>query len=157
MSTFGTRLLANLTDEQQAITQLIELIQHEQTTLIAADIEAIEPITKQKAGLIAKLAELANKRHLILATANCQADETGMQAWIEKNNAHEVNTAWQALMQQVKSAKLLNQTNSLLVNTHLARTQNSLNVLRGSNKAGSVYGPDGQTSSTSKARPIVSG
>jgi flagella synthesis protein FlgN len=157
MSTFGARLLANLTNEQQTIQQLIELIQQEQITLVAANIEAIEPITKQKAGLIAKLADLANKRHLILASANCQPDDTGMQIWIDKNNAQEVNDAWQALMQQVKTAKSLNQTNSLLVNTHLARTQNALNILHGSNKTGSVYGPDGQTSSSTKGRPIVSG
>jgi flagellar biosynthesis/type III secretory pathway chaperone len=80
-----------------------------------------------------------------------------MQTWIEQNNAREVNEAWLVLMRQVKTAKLLNQTNSLLVNTHLARTQNALNILHGSNKSGSVYGPNGQTSSSTKARPIVSG
>jgi flagella synthesis protein FlgN len=157
MSTIGTKLLANLNLEQVAIDQLVELIKHEQETLVAANIEAIEPITKQKANLIAKLADQSNKRHLILATANYQADDTGMQAWIEQNDAREVNEAWQALMQQVKTAKLLNQTNSLLVNTHLARTQNALNILHGSSKSGSVYGPNGQTSSSTKARPIVSG
>lgn len=156
MTSFGSRLLANLMDENHAVDALIVLIQQEQVSLINANVEAIEPITKQKAGYIAKLADLANKRHLILATANCQPDETGMQIWLDKNGAPEVKLAWQNLLSQVKAAKELNHTNSLLVNTHLARTRTALNTLRGGNQTGSVYGANGQTANSTKARAIVS-
>ena len=156
MTAFGSRLLANLIDENHAIYALIGLIQQEQASLVNANVEAIEPITKQKAGHIAKLADLANKRHLILATAHCQPDETGMQAWLDKNSAPEVQLAWGNLLSQVKVAKELNHTNSLLVNTHLARTRTALNTLRGGNQTGSVYSANGQTANSTKARAIVS-
>ncbi|WP_124949215.1 flagella synthesis protein FlgN [Sulfuriferula thiophila] len=157
MSTFGTRLLENLHEENQTITSLVKLIQNEQALLINADIEEIKPIVDQKAQHIAKLAELSNKRHLILATAGHQPDESGMQTWIDQNAAHTVDQAWQSLLNLVRTAKELNHTNGLLINTHLSRNQNTLNVLRGSNKTGNIYGPDGQTTSATKSRGIVVG
>ncbi|MEQ1667538.1 MAG: flagellar protein FlgN [Sulfuriferula sp.] len=156
MTTFSAQLLASLTDENHAVDVLIALIQQEQAALVDANVAAIEPITQQKAELIARLADLANKRHAILATANCQPDETGMQIWLDKNSAPEVHLAWQNLLDQVKVAKELNRTNSLLVNTHLARTRTALNTLRGGNQTGNVYGANGQTANSTKARAIVS-
>lgn len=157
MSTFGTRLLENLNEENQAIHSLVKLIQDEQALLIDANIEEIKQIVEQKAQHVANLAELSNKRHLILAMAGHQPDETGMQTWIKQNSAHAVNDAWQALLDQVKAAKELNHTNGLLINTHLSRNQNTLNVLRGSTKTGNFYGPDGKTSSVTKSRSIIAG
>lgn len=157
MTTFGTRLLENLSEENQAIHSLMKLIQDEQALLINANIEEIKQIVEQKAQHVAKLAELSNKRHLILAMAGHQPDETGMQTWIQQNSAQTVNDAWQALLSQVKAAKELNHTNGLLINTHLSRNQSTLNVLRGSTKTGNFYGPDGKTSSVTKSRSIVAG
>ena len=157
MSTYGTRLLENLDEENQTINSLVKLILDEQALLIHADIETIKQVVDQKAQHVAKLAELSNKRHLILATAGHQPNESGMQSWISQNAAHLVDEAWQNLLNQVKVAKELNHTNGLLINTHISRNQSTLNVLRGSNKVGNIYGPDGQTTSATKSRGIVVG
>ena len=157
MNTVGTCLLENLHEENLTINNLVKLIQHEQTLLINADIEAIKLIVDQKAQHIAKLAELSNKRYLTLATAGHQSDETGMQSWIDQHTAPAVNESWQSLLSQANTAKELNHTNGLLINTHLSRNQNTLNVLRGSNKTGNIYGPDGQTTNATKSRGIVVG
>lgn len=157
MSTYGTRLLENLSEENQTIHSLVQLIQDEQALLIDANIEGLKQIIDQKAQHVAKLAELSNKRHLILAMAGHQPDESGMQTWVQQNAAHVVNDAWQNLLTQVKAAKELNRTNGLLINTHLSRNQTTLNVLRGANKMGNFYGPDGRTSDVAKSRAIVVG
>jgi flagellar biosynthesis protein FlgN len=157
MSTYGTRLLENLNEENQTMLSLLALIQNEQTMLIHADIEAIKRVIDQKAQHVAKLAELSNMRHLTLAMAGHQPDESGMQTWIDQNSAHAVNDAWQNLLTQVRKAKELNHTNGLLINTHLSRNQSALNILRDTNKAGSFYGPDGKTSGVNKSRSIVAG
>lgn len=157
MSSYGTRLLENLSEENQAIIALVKLIRNEQTLLINANIEDVEKIIDQKAQHVAKLAELSNKRHLILAMTGHQPDESGMQSWIDQNAAHTVNESWQRLLTQVTIAKELNRTNGLLINTHLKRNQSTLNVLRSSNKAGNFYGPDGQATGVTKSRSIVVG
>lgn len=151
------RLLENLSEENLAIQNLVALIQDEQALLINASIEEIKQVIDRKAQHVAKLAELSNKRYLTLAMAGHQPDESGMQTWINQNAANTVNDAWQSLLTQVKAAKELNHTNGLLINTHLSRNQNTLNVLRGSNKSSSFYGPDGQTTGVTKSRTIVVG
>lgn len=157
MNTYGKQLLENLTTENQAINNLIGLIQQEQSLLINANIVEVEQIIVHKAQHVAKLAELSNQRHAILALAGYQPGESGMQSWIDQHTDHKVNEAWQSLLTQIRAAKAMNHTNGLLINTHLNRNQTTLNVLRGSNKTGNFYGPDGQTTGVSKSRSIVVG
>ena len=157
MNTYGTQLLENLATENQAINNLVGLIQQEQSLLINANIAEVEQIIAHKAQHVAQLAELSNQRHAILALAGYQPGESGMQSWLEQHADHSVNDAWQSLLTQVRAAKELNHTNGLLINTHLNRNQGTLNVLRGSSKTGNFYGPDGQTTGVSKSRSIVVG
>lgn len=158
MNTYGTQLLENLATENQAINNLVVLIQQEQSQLINANIVEVEQIIAQKAQHVAKLAELSSQRHAILALAGYESGESGMQSWIDQHSSeHKVNDAWQNLLTHVRNAKAMNHTNGLLINTHLNRNQTTLNVLRGTNKTGNFYGPDGQTTGVSKSRSIVVG
>ncbi|MHB1676854.1 MAG: flagella synthesis protein FlgN [Sulfuriferula sp.] len=157
MNALSTRLLEHVTEENQLMDGLLELIQQEQALLVTNSIKDMQHLIDSKAKYISHLANLAHQRHLTLASNGLQADEAGMQIWLEQNNAAIVNDSWQKLILKVQTAKEYNRTNGLLINTQLNRNQSTLNVLRGSNNTGSFYGPNGHTTRTTLPRSLLVG
>lgn len=152
-----------LAEELGAARRLHQLLKQEQTQLIAADIDGLTALTEQKATVVARMTELAKSRHRALAAAGFPAEEAGMQAWLHgmpvaaDGSAAEARKSWIELLALAQSAKQLNRTNGILINTHLARNQTALNVLRGTAQGGNFYGPDGQQSMKAAARGLVVG
>lgn len=157
MSALSTRLLDHLTEENQLMDDLLALIKREQSLLVTNNIKEIQHVLDSKAKHVSDLAKLAHQRHLTLATTGLQADESGMQCWLDQNTGTDVSNAWQKLLLKVQSAKECNRTNGLLINTQLNRNQSTLNVLRGSNNTGNFYGPNGQTTRTTLPRSLLVG
>ena len=158
-----SNLAGTLLEELDAARRLQQLLKQEQTQLIAADIDGLTALTGQKATLVARMTELATSRHRSLAATGFPAGETGMQSWLHKlppaadGSAAEARKSWIELLALAQSAKHLNRTNGILINTHLARNQTALNVLRGNTQGGNFYGPDGQQSTKTTARGLVVG
>ncbi len=157
MNSLETNLLAQLTEENEVMTNLRFVIEQEQSLLVKSNIKNIQQLLDKKSKYISNLAALAHRRHLALASAGLAADESGMQTWLEQNPVAEINQAWQKLLQQTRAAKEFNRTNGLLINTQLGRNQSALNVLTGSNNMSSVYGPDGQTRRSGLSRGFTAG
>lgn len=152
----------SLPQEQQAARSLIDLLQQEQALLISADIDALALVTERKAPVIAQMAALATQRHRTLASAGCDASEAGMQAWIATQvngkPAHpEAAASWTTLLAMARQAQEINRINGLLINTHMGRNQDALNVLRVRAGGGNFYGPDGQASAHGKGRGLALG
>jgi flagella synthesis protein FlgN len=154
-----------LPQEQQAARLLIDVLNQEQALLIAADIDSLAMVTERKAPLVAQMSELAMRRHRTLGGMGLAASEAGMQAWINQTTdgkpAHPAaSSTWSALLSMARQAQEINRINGLLINTHMARNQSALNVLkvqRGSGTGGSLYGPDGQASGRGMGRGLVVG
>ena len=154
----------SLPQEQQAARILIDLLHQEQALLIGADINSLTMVTERKAPVIAEMSELATRRHRALAKAGHPASELGMQAWIDTKvdgkPAHPAAAAtWVALLAMARQAQEINRINGLLINTHMARNQSALNVLRVQAGGGNnnFYGPDGQATSRGMGRGLVVG
>ena len=152
----------SLPQEQQAARVLIDLLNQEQALLIAADIDGLAMVTERKAPVVAQMSELATRRHRALAAAGHAASELGMQAWVaEKANGKPVfataEATWIALLAMAKQAQEINRINGLLINTHMARNQSALNVLRVQAGGGNFYGPDGQSAARGMGRGLVVG
>lgn len=143
--------------ELDAIRCLLPLLQQEQTHLISANIEELTALTEEKAKIVAHMAALAERRHHALAAAGYTADEAGMQAWLDASADAATSQTWAELLALAQSAKELNRTNGLLVNKHLSRNQNALNVLQGASQDSGCYGPDGQATTKAAARSLVIG
>lgn len=159
MDTFDTSPAESLNEEHKAVRTLMQLLQQEQEQLIAADVEAIAALTEAKAKAAAHMAELAARRHQLLAAAGFEANESGMQNWLKSTAASSTtNTSWHELIALATAGKELNRVNGILINKQMMHNQNVLNILQHGNVQGNnVYGPNGQTASKSVSRHIVAG
>ena len=158
MTEFANSPVATLADEQHAAVRLLELLKQEMTQLTEANIEALHALTKEKAGVLGRMTELAQQRHRALRAAGFDATETGMLDWVNSGQPNATDAqAWIDLLATAKSAKELNRTNGLLINRHMARNQNALNVLQGTPAGGTFYGPNGQATSKTASRGLVVG
>lgn len=144
-------------DEKIAILKLVALMKEEQHCLIDADISNLQKLTIQKTEIIREMSELGNIRHNILVSAGYEPQKIGMQEWLNSAADSEVSVIWTEILSLAKSAKELNDTNGLLINRHLTRNQNTLNVLQGALPGAGFYGPDGQSKLQAATRSLVIG
>lgn len=154
----ATSVAAQLLQETEATERLVAMLKQEQEHLINADIERLTALAEEKSKAVSQLSELATLRHRRLAEAGLPANEEGMQHWITRlaPNAPAL-AAWSRLLELMSSAKELNRTNGVLINSHLARNQTALNVLQRSAQGGEFYGPNGQASVKPAGRGLVVG
>ncbi len=158
MKTSGGSPAHKLGEELDAGNVLLLLLQQEQEHLINADLDGLARITEEKAKTIARMTELAQRRHLLLASTGFDASESGMQTWLESSAAAAgASKSWNDLLGIAQKAKELNRTNGLLIGQHMARNQNALNVLQGNQQGGTMYGPNGQSTSPASSRRLVVG
>lgn len=144
-------------EEIAAGKALLELLRQEQERLIAADVEALGPLTEEKSKLLARLGELAMLRQRALADAGIEDSEAGMQSLLQ-NAAASVRADWDQLMDIAREGKELNRVNGLLIGQHMSRNQTALNALQGGGQpAGALYGPNGQAASQGGSRRLVVG
>jgi flagellar biosynthesis protein FlgN len=148
----------SLADEVSAAGQLLQLLEQEQTYLVNADVEGLSRLTGEKANIVARMTELAKRRHRALAVAGFAADESGMSVWLNSAAATaSANQSWNQLLTIAQQAKEMNRTNGVMINRQIARNQNALNILHGAPQGGAIYGPDGQSASQSGSRRLVVG
>lgn len=151
-------LATQLTQEIDATERLIAMLKQEQEHLINADIERLTALAEEKSKAVSQLSELATMRHRSLAEAGLPANEEGMQHWMKRlaSSAPAVGS-WSRLLELMSSAKELNRSNGVLINSHLARNQSALNVLQRGAQGGEFYGPNGQASVKPAGRGLVVG
>jgi flagellar biosynthesis/type III secretory pathway chaperone len=147
----------SVAEELQLIQQLNDVLEQEQTHLLADDLESLQLNTQNKSQLVSKLTMANQKRLNLLTKHGLPKQETSMSIWLEKSADTESKSLWQQLLDNTNKAKELNQTNGLLLNRLSARTQNALAVLQGQSPASaSLYSRDGQNSTSTASRTIIS-
>lgn len=145
----------SLGEEFSAGKALLQLLKTEQELLIQADVDGLARLTEDKAKTVARMSELALRRHRSLAAAGFEASEAGMQNWVKGKSLAE--KSWNELLEVGRQAKEQNRVNGMLITQHMARTQNALKILQGTPQGGNLYGPDGQSTSQSSRRTLVVG
>ncbi|WP_136416158.1 flagellar protein FlgN [Herbaspirillum sp. ST 5-3] len=156
MQTSGKSPADGLGEEIKESSALLQLLKEEQALLISADVDGLVKLTEEKNKAVVRVAELAQRRHRILAAAGMEASEAGMTTWL-KTAALDAIQAWNALLDLVKEAKEINRVNGLLIGKHLTRNQAALQVLHGSPQSGALYGPNGQSTGQAASRKLVVG
>ncbi|MDY7537993.1 flagellar protein FlgN [Undibacterium sp. RTI2.1] len=148
-----------LEDEVVEMTSLSELLKLEQAALVEARVNDLIDLTKNKSLIIAKVSELEKLRASSLKELGFTSDNSGMQALLEKAPAEvETSNYWKTLLTISEQAQENNRTNGILINRQFTRNQNALNILQQNNPAGSMYGPNGQsTVKNMTGRGVVAG
>lgn len=154
-----TSPISTVSQEQQHLGSLIELMKQEQQLLVAADADGLEQTTPRKNALLQALAELSAQRHAALLAAGCEASEAGMEPWLAVGGNDEARAQWDALLGLAREAKELNRVNGMLINKQLAHNQGVLNALRmpAGADAGGVYGASGQALGNGPSKRYVVG
>ncbi|MEC5162250.1 flagellar biosynthesis protein FlgN [Janthinobacterium sp. CG_23.3] len=149
--------LSTLREERELMDALFELMQREQDSLVAAEIDELTALTARKGALVAQLAACAKLRHDALAAAGFAPKEEGMAAWLAGCGDAGATAQWSALLALTRAAKERNRLNGMLVNKQLAHTQGALNSMRPAAQGGNFYGPSGQTTAGAASRRLVIG
>lgn len=125
---------------------LAALLKKEQSALVDGDIALLNEYTLHKGKIVSTISELEKRRHSCLSELGFSADPHGMQAYLlQATVVSGVAGNWEHLMQLSEQAKEDNRTNGILINRQLTRNQAALGVLQQNNPAGSLYGPNGQS------------
>lgn len=149
---------ATLKDESTTANSLVEVLKREQAHLIQADIDALAAVIEAKTQLVTQMAALTTTRYQALVAAGFAGEEAGMNEWLASANEMAVaRESWSELLAIVRAAKELNRTNGLLINKHMSRNTDALNVLRGTPQSNSLYGPNGQATGRAGTRGLVVG
>lgn len=148
-----------LKDEVVEMTSLSELLKLEQAALVEARVNDLTEITKDKSALLVKVSELEKLRVSSLKDLGFLSDMSGMQALLEQVPTEvETSNYWKTLLAISEQAQENNRTNGILINRQFTRNQSALNILQQNNPAGSMYGPNGQsTVKNMPGRGVVAG
>ena len=136
-------MLSAFQSELAALSRFIEVLQHEQTALVNADVDQLVTISAEKLKQAEQLNRLAQARVSALESLGIDSDRTHVETWLA-SQSRDMTEAWNALIEAAKTAQRLNQTNGKLIESQLQNNQQALNTLVGAANQSAVYGADGQ-------------
>ncbi len=137
---------AGLQDEQTALADFTVLLKAEQDALVQGDTERLAQLAADKAAKIELLSHLGELRSRHLAAQNLSGNAEGMLSWLHRNPgfATAVGKIWRELLAQAETARQINQSNGLLIESRLQQNRLKLAVLQTAAGTDGVYRSDGQ-------------
>lgn len=134
-------LLDTLALEHQATEELVGLLREEQSALVAGDADRVAAGLPAKAGLLARLAGLCERRTALLQAQGI----TGEAAALEHRLGADENawSLWQALRAATREAWRQNAINGALISERLLANQNALVAI--SPPGRNLYGRHGRS------------
>jgi flagella synthesis protein FlgN len=138
--------VAGLQDEQIALVAFTGLLQAEQDALVQGDADRLAELATGKAAKIELLTLLGELRSRHLSAQNLRGNAEGMLAWLKRNPgfATAVGKIWRELLAQAETARQINHSNGLLIESRLQQNRLKLSVLQTAAASDGVYRPDGQ-------------
>ena len=149
MSNLNSNLSISFQQDAKFVSNLLEVLTREQSSLVIADIDAIETAMEEKSFLLQNISLTANARYALLAASGFEANESGMIDWLKRQAKSALNESWERFQKSIIQAKEMNRLNGMLINKHFNRNQQLLNHLQGNSANGSVYGKNGQAKTQS--------
>lgn len=146
----------SLVQDAKLLSDLLTLLGREQKHLLKADVDAIQVVLEEKSLLLQQLNLAAKQRYDALAAHGYEANEAGMEAWVQHEAKPAISASWTNFQKSLNEAKEMNRLNGLLIAKNFSRNQELLNLLQGNSGADAVYGKDGQSKTQSPARSGLS-
>jgi len=154
MHTDSTEYLNALEQERERVRDFLQLLEREQSALVAGDHDHLMAFTEQKAARILELRRYSDSRSRLLASHGLRADRDGMSAWIEQHADDTTRRIWDEIKSLAAQVRATNDINGMLVAARLKHNQSSIAALQAAAQSSGVYGPDGAsrlTTSTTRA------
>jgi len=147
--------LISFEQDVQLVNHLLALLSREQTSLVMADIDAIEILLDEKSVLLQSLNITAKSRYEALVANGFESGEVGMAAWLKQQAKPAMSKSWADFQKALSQAKEMNRLNGMLISKHFNRNQQLLNHLQGNSNAGEVYGRNGQAKPSTLSRTTL--
>jgi flagella synthesis protein FlgN len=141
--------------DAQLVNKLLKVLSREQSSLVIADVDAIEVLMEEKSELLQLINIAVNKRYATLAAKGFESNEMGMIAWLKEQANPTTNEKWQNFQKSLSQAKEMNRLNGMLINKHFNRNQQLLNHLQGNSGQADVYAKNGQAKTHSSSRSTL--
>lgn len=142
----GSPLPRLLADELDALRAFVALLEQEQESLVAGQVDALLGLIEQKSVLATRLGDCSTRREAALGQMGLPAGRAGMEAWLASAPpAAESRQQWNELLPLAATARELNELNGKLIGTRLQHNQQALTALLGAAEQAMTYGPDGHT------------
>lgn len=155
MDNTASNLAVTFEQDAKLVSQLLEVLSREQSSLVMADIDAIETLMEEKSSLLQNISTAASSRYAALAAAGFEPNESGMTMWLRGHAKSGLSESWECFQKSILEAKEMNRLNGILINKHFNRNQQLLNQLQGNSANGTVYGKNGQAKSQSSSRSTL--
>ena len=145
MHSDAAQYVNTLEQERARVQAFLQLLEREQSALVAGDHDNLLSFTEQKAAQILELRRLSDARSRLLATHGLRADRDGMSAWIEQHADSSARRVWNEIKSLGAQVRALNEINGALVAARLKHNQAAITALQAAARTSGVYGPDGGT------------
>ena len=144
MATAHPRSIEALLDEQiVAMRAVLDGLAAERHALRKRDIESLNAASERKARCLADAAGLEQERRTLMGefdNGRFRTDE-------------RVRDRWNKLMVLTAEARQQNEANGVMIRWQRRRVEDTLRLLRGTEKTTVTYGPDGENSGGRRPRP----
>lgn len=152
-----TNYVSALEQERSRVREFLQLLEHEQSALVAGDHDQLMAFTEQKAARVLELRRYSENRSRLLASYGLRADRDGMSEWIEQHADATTRRIWDEIKSLAAQVRAANEVNGVLVEARLKHNQASIAALQAAAQSASVYGPEGATRLTdSPSRRLAS-
>ena len=134
-----------LAHERARVREFLELLEQEQSALVAGDHDQLMAFTEQKAARVLELRRYSENRSRLLASYGLRPDRDGMSAWIEEHADETTRKIWDEIKSLAAQVHATNEINGVLVEARLKSNQAAIAALQAAANSSSVYGPEGAT------------
>lgn len=148
--------ITNLEAERRAFSDFAELLQTEHEALMRGDIDRLASLAQMKSDKVISLSKMEEQRNRFLSSAGFSPDQHGMDAWLRAhaNESPQSIKIWQEMLAKARQAQQLNASNGAMIEQKLSHNRQALAILQSAANLTNTYGPDGQTHSGSRGRPL---
>lgn len=139
-------------------TNLHTALGKEKHYLIQRDFEAFVQILEEKHTLVNQLDQLAGHRMTVLAALKLEANEAGMNDWIERQpefGRDELQRNWQDIKSLVAKCSHQNEVNAKIAHRAQATSKQILNLLKGAPLTEPLYDKRGSAGGTGTGLSIT--
>lgn len=150
-------LVQLLGEEKRLVEKFIALLALEQDALTKGAADELPLIVNDKKTLVEALNSLETTRASLISSTPQDSGNQAMERWLSIHpDEKSVANLWREILKLAAEAKQQHALNGRLINMHLTRTSEALNILTQRQQYTGLYGSDGQATSGSGSRIVDS-
>jgi flagellar biosynthesis/type III secretory pathway chaperone len=145
-----------LSSENDSLSTLIKMLEHEHEVLLANDVAQLETAIAQRQDSMGAIVRLEEERNSLCRMLGYDSDLPGLQqlmAWCDAKGV--LRSSWEQCAKLATLCRELNQRNSALVSLRLKRVGALLGVLTGKEQQSAIYDASGVQATPRAARLLI--